>query len=306
MTEFPDWSDPEDIEKRFDEGAQRLAIKAAKPGLRAWIETNRSLGETAELSTSANSDFGKLLGESEHKIAVEAWLPSRGEKMVHKHFLVSREFVAFFDVASVLNNFSPEDDSDIERSDAKRSQFVEIFIEWLCSSCLDETFYARTGEALFNCRYDTRMHRGRSQIWRNAKRFKASLVAEANRFARRNDWRRENRQLAAHFGECFRVLSELIYDLPRGQQISTDASALHLRRVLACGGTEIREGLLTPGVKFDQPGGGSASPTRKALLESVKRHQDVLRGIGVTPDGLKSAFKSMDRKRQRSRPPTNG
>lgn len=43
MTEPSDWSDPEEIERRFDEGARRLDAKAAKANLRAFAKLNHLL-----------------------------------------------------------------------------------------------------------------------------------------------------------------------------------------------------------------------------------------------------------------------
>lgn len=43
MTEPPDWSDPEEIERRLDEGARRLGAITAKSGLKAWADANRRI-----------------------------------------------------------------------------------------------------------------------------------------------------------------------------------------------------------------------------------------------------------------------
>jgi len=301
MTEPLDWSDPEEIERRFEDGIDRLTREGTRASLRALADHNKMMREVSITEPHPLTDFMKLLEEAGEKIPIDAWLPAGNKTTVHKRFFVPQEFDAFFDVSSALNSFGPEDHADRKQIDALRSAFGQAFTESLSNARENDAYLARTGEALFNCRFDTRVNRGRVQIWRNPKRFKSCLVAEANRFARRSDWRNDDPDLAQLFEECFRVLSELIYFLPRGQQISSDPNVRHLRRILAMGGDRAREGLLTPGIQFDKPGGGTASAMRQALLDSIDRRQEQLSKIGVTREGMKDAFRSYDRKRQGGR-----
>lgn len=298
MTEPLDWSDPEEIERRFEEGIDRLMGEGTKASLRAMADHNKMTREVSINCPHPMTDFMRLLEEAGDKVPIDALLPAGNKTMVQKPFFAPQEFIAFFDVASALNSFSPEDDADRKQIDALRSAFGQAFTESLSTAQSYETYLARTGEALFDCRFDTRVNRGRVQLWRNPKRFKACLVAEANRFTRKSEWRQEEPQLAEIFEECFRILSKLIFGLSRGQQLSSDPNVLHLRHILAMGGEETRKGLLTPGVQFNKPGGGAASPMRQDLLDSIGKRQEQLRKIGVTREGMKEAFRSLDRKRQ--------
>lgn len=186
----------------------------------------------------------------------------------------------------------------------------EKYWRWFNANVKDHWDYGyvkKVGEALFECAYETQAGRSRKQGWRRPKDFKARLAAEANRFKNQEAWRGDKPELAAHFEECFRILPEPFPDLPRGQQRSFEPNSRLIHQFMELGGEETREGLTTPGDKFDQPSGeqprgGTPSPGRKSLIDKVKAQAEHFSAMGVTPDGLRKAFKSLDRRRQRSRP----
>ncbi len=199
----------------------------------------------------------------------------------------------------VRNRAAPKLADALSRfADTKYAEWFETTVKTRWA----ESYVRKVGEALFECAYDAREHRG-GAIKRTPSDFKDRLGTEANKLKKKEDWRADKPELAAHFEECFRVLSELFYTLPRGQQKSFDPNSVFLRHIMELGGDEIREGLATPGEVPPYCSGrrGVPAPFRGALLDRVRKREDLLRRIGVTADGLKSAYKSRDRRRQRSR-----
>lgn len=186
-------------------------------------------------------------------------------------------------------------------------EYAAWFAENLCKHW-DHDYVKKIGEALFDCSFEKNETRSRKKVERNPKNFKDRMRAEANRFTPKErkkpkaDWRSENPVLAAHFEECFRVLSDLFFASPRGQQKPFDPSSRLVCHMMELGGEEIREGLLEPGVKFDETGGGTPSAGRASLNDWVEAEKKKFRSIGVTPAGVKKGYKNIiDRPHQGGR-----
>lgn len=302
----------ETIEALFERGLSRLVAEENRQNVQKMAEVNRQFdiarnSAAQSEQTRLNDEILRLVDEPGDKILLTAGVPDGKGGYEHKRFMVPADFNDFLAVTADLSKFAPADDASAADISERKVSFGHHFSAALghhfsaalCQepSCCD--YYREVGEALFNCSYETREHRGRSQIKKNPERFKAHLISEANRFAKQKGWRGKKPELAQRFHAHFLTLSELIWRLPRGQQPSSDPNSRHLKHVMALGGEALRTALLEPGTKYDQPNGGAQSPARKALLDSIEQRASELAPLGITKDGMKNALKSLDRPRQR-------
>lgn len=294
----------EEIEAKFERGFTALYARELRSNSQSLAVLNRQLegmcNSTVEDGhTHLFNEIQRLIDESGDRVDLTADLPGKNGHFVRKRFLVTPDFYDFLRAAAELGRHAPKDEAHAGEIHKRKVSFGRRFSDMLCRKPESREYVSSVGEALFKCAYDTRAHRARRQIKRNPQQFRQCLMAEANRLAKCKEWRAENQELAERFGECFRILSELIYDLPSGQQPSFDPNSICIKHVMGLWGEEARKGLLTPGAKYDAPNGGTPAPTRKMLVDIIKAHEQEFAPLGVTPDGIRRVFKSMDRRRQR-------
>ena len=233
-----------EMQDRLDQGETHLSPERRlerQTQLRRQADAARKLRDAGIPGAAAqtHNDLKRLMEDAGENTVVDAWLPASKGATAHKRFFVSGDFIDFYDLVADVHLFTPEQSDSANQIREKRSLFSKHFRDVLCHAAEDTTYYEQVGAALFDCQFDTRPNRARPQTCRNPRRFRDCLVAEANRFEARRDWRGYDSQLAAHFGECFRILSELIFQSPRGQQPSTNPNAVFVKHIMRLGGGSI-------------------------------------------------------------------
>lgn len=228
-------------------------------------------------------------------VHIEAALPSPNGDPIRISLAVTPETDAFMLVAPLVNDFAPSEGKQAEAQHAFSKLFQLAFPN---TNEREKEYLRRVGDTLFECKYDMRVHRASKQIWRSPKAFKLSVLAEANKFQNRRDWRADQPHLADQFADAFRVLASLIYWQPPGQSPSTDPNRALIELRMQMASEEVAQGLRTPGTKFGATSGpGKASPYREDFLESARHRMDHLKTYGITIEGLKAAFHNIDRRR---------